>query len=115
LFIFQKYLGGNASGGGIPVWVYYSFFLGSFCSIASVVWSVYKTPEIPPSDEELEELRKSKEESHFLHHLSKSFCNTRYAQITLAACFGLSVPMVCTILLLAVHYANAQVVAVWNF
>ncbi|WP_034671242.1 MFS transporter [Epilithonimonas caeni] len=65
LFIFQKYLGGNASGGGIPVWVYYSFFLGSFCSISSVVWSVYKTPEIPPSDEELEELRKSKEESHF--------------------------------------------------
>ena len=65
LFIFQKYLGGNVSGGGIPVWVYYSFFLGSFCSIASVVWSVYKTPEIPPSEQELEELRKFKEGSTF--------------------------------------------------
>jgi maltose/moltooligosaccharide transporter len=29
------------------------FFLGSFCSIASVAWSVYKTPEIPPTEEKL--------------------------------------------------------------
>ncbi|GEN77718.1 MFS transporter [Chryseobacterium hagamense] len=66
LFVFQKYLGGNAAGGGIPVWVYYSFFLGSFCSIASVAWSVYRTPEIPPAAEELAELKKAKEESTFL-------------------------------------------------
>lgn len=57
LFIFQKYFGGNSSTTGIPAWVYYSFFLGSFCSIASVGWSVYKTPEIPPTEEELENLR----------------------------------------------------------
>ncbi len=65
LFIFQKYLGGNASEGGIPVWVYYSFFLGSFCSIASVAWSVYKTPEIPPSEEEIAVLKIEKEKSTF--------------------------------------------------
>lgn len=65
LFVFQKYLGGNSANGGIPVWVYYSFFLGSFCSIASVAWSVYKTPEIPPTEEEIEELRKAKEKSTF--------------------------------------------------
>ncbi len=63
LFIFQKYLGGNSATGGIPTWVYYSFFLGSFCSIASVAWSVYKTPEIPPTPEELEQLKKEKENS----------------------------------------------------
>lgn len=65
LFVFQKYLGGNSANGGIPVWVYYSFFLGSFCSIASVAWSVYKTPEIPPTDDEIEELRIAKEKSTF--------------------------------------------------
>ncbi|ASW76331.1 MFS transporter [Chryseobacterium piperi] len=63
LFVFQKYLGGDSESGGIPVWVYYSFFLGSFCSIASVVWSVYKTPEIPPTDEELAKLKADKEHS----------------------------------------------------
>ncbi|KNB60211.1 MFS transporter [Chryseobacterium sp. Hurlbut01] len=61
LFVFQKYFGGTSESGGIPAWVYYSFFLGSFCSIASVVWSVYKTPEIPPTDEELAILKAEKE------------------------------------------------------
>ncbi|MDN5481297.1 MAG: MFS transporter, partial [Chryseobacterium sp.] len=63
LFVFQKYLGGTSESGGIPKWVYYSFFLGSFCSIASVVWSVYKTPEIPPTDEELAQLKAERENS----------------------------------------------------
>lgn len=61
LFVFQKYFGGTSESGGIPIWVYYSFFLGSFCSIASVVWSVYKTPEIPPTEEELIKLKTEKE------------------------------------------------------
>ncbi|MCR9016832.1 MFS transporter [Aquiflexum gelatinilyticum] len=51
LFIFQMYIPGTA--GSLPVWVYASFFLGSVCSITSVGWSIYKTPEIPPSEEEL--------------------------------------------------------------
>ena len=37
--------------GSLPYWVYASFFLGTFCSIASVTWSVIKTPEIPPTEE----------------------------------------------------------------
>lgn len=51
LFIFQMYIPGTA--GSLPVWVYASFFLGSVCSITSVGWSIYKTPEIPPTKEEL--------------------------------------------------------------
>ncbi len=46
----------------IPKWVYYSFFLGAITSVATILWSVIKTPEIPPSNEELLEIRKSKEQ-----------------------------------------------------
>ena len=58
LFVFQKYFPQGA--GKIPLWVYGSFFLGSFCSIASVLWSMSKTPEIPPTAEELAALRAHK-------------------------------------------------------
>ncbi|WP_296705591.1 MFS transporter [Algoriphagus sp.] len=51
LFVFQKYIPGVA--GSLPIWVYASFFLGTVCSIGSVVWSMSKTPEYPPSEEEL--------------------------------------------------------------
>ena len=44
----------------IPTWVYYSFFLGAIASIGTILWSVIKTPEIPPSDEEMEELKQQK-------------------------------------------------------
>ncbi|TAE08218.1 MAG: MFS transporter, partial [Bacteroidetes bacterium] len=44
----------------IPYWVFGSFFLGSVCSIASVSWSLYTTPEIPPTAEELKALREQK-------------------------------------------------------
>ena len=56
LFFFQKHITG--SYGQLPIWVYASFFLGTICSIASVGWSVYKTPEIPPTEEELAALKK---------------------------------------------------------
>lgn len=55
LFIFQKVIIGKH--GSIPYWVFGSFFLGSVCSISSVLWSISKTPEIPPTPEELEKLR----------------------------------------------------------
>lgn len=42
---------------GIPYWVFGSFFIGAICSIVSVVWSVTTTPEIPPTEAELAELR----------------------------------------------------------
>jgi len=58
LFIFQKFIPGQH--GAIPYWVFGSFFLGSICSISSVLWSISKTPEIPPTPEELAVLRANK-------------------------------------------------------
>ncbi|MDC8002994.1 MFS transporter [Aureisphaera galaxeae] len=47
----------SESVSAIPKWVYYSFFLGAIASITTVLWSNWKTPEIPPSEEELEEIK----------------------------------------------------------
>jgi len=58
LFVFQSTIKG-ASDVGIPYWVYGSFFVGSVCSIGSVLWSVSKTLEIPPSEEDLAALHAS--------------------------------------------------------
>ncbi|MBL7844480.1 MAG: MFS transporter [Cyclobacteriaceae bacterium] len=55
LFAFPLIIVGKT--GAIPNWVFASFFLGAFCSITSVWWSIRTTPEIPPSPEELEEIR----------------------------------------------------------
>ncbi len=64
LFIFQKNIHGEAKAAdgqsGIPYWVYGSFFVGAVCSITSVLWSMSKTPEIPPSEEELVLIRNAK-------------------------------------------------------
>lgn len=61
LYVFQKVIKGDAilpdGRHGIPYWVYGSFFVGAVCSITSVLWSTSKTPEIPPTDEELTALR----------------------------------------------------------
>ena len=58
LYFFQKHITGTH--GQIPYWVFGSFFLGSVCSITSVGWSIYKTPEIPPTPEELAALKAGK-------------------------------------------------------
>jgi maltose/moltooligosaccharide transporter len=58
LFIFQKVITGKH--GQIPYWVFGSFLLGSVCSISSVIWSITKTPEIPPTPEELVALKASR-------------------------------------------------------
>jgi len=55
LYFFQIYFKG--SWGALPVWVYASFFLGTVCSITSVLWSMSKTPEYPPSEAELAALK----------------------------------------------------------
>ena len=64
LYFFQKHINGEAKASdgrsGIPYWVFGSFFVGAFCSITSVLWSVLKTPEIPPSPDELQALRDRK-------------------------------------------------------
>ena len=56
LYIFGRIITGETAA-GIPYWVFGSFFVGAICSISSVAWSVSKTPEIPPTDEELAEMR----------------------------------------------------------
>lgn len=56
LFYFQGNITG-ASASGIPYWVYGSFFVGAVCSITSVLWSLHTTPEIPPTEKELEYIR----------------------------------------------------------
>ncbi len=58
LFVFQKYIPGKS--GAIPYWVFGSFFLGAVCSILSVLWSMTKTTEIAPSEEELALLKAQK-------------------------------------------------------
>ncbi len=61
LFLFQlvPFLNKN-NGNNIPYWVFASFFFGAVCSITSVMWSNKTTPEIPPTEEELAELRSKK-------------------------------------------------------
>lgn len=59
LYFFQQVWKGEAAT-GIPYWVFGAFFVGSFCSVASVLWSISTTPEIPPTDEELALLRSQK-------------------------------------------------------
>jgi maltose/moltooligosaccharide transporter len=57
--LFKNILKGeNASG--IPYWVFGSFFLGAICSIGSVWWSMKTTPELEPSKEEMEHIKKGK-------------------------------------------------------
>lgn len=58
LFIFPLLIVGKT--GALPNWVYASFFLGAICSIGSIWWSVKSTPEIPPTPEELLEIKNAK-------------------------------------------------------
>jgi maltose/moltooligosaccharide transporter len=92
LFVFQKFIPGVA--GSLPVWVYASFFLGTICSIGSVGWSISKTPEIPPSPEELKVLNeKNKGQLHpvlqfFLSLLTSLFVYTLFAFLLIPAIFN---------------------------
>ena len=52
IIYFQDILGlAEEVAGSIPLWLYYSFFIGAVLSITTILWSVYKTKEIPPSPE----------------------------------------------------------------
>ena len=55
LFVFPLIVIGKT--GAIPNWVFASFFLGSVCSIATIWWSMRTTPEIPPTKEELQQMK----------------------------------------------------------
>jgi maltose/moltooligosaccharide transporter len=62
IVLFQYLLGDESIevAGSIPQWLYYSFYIGGILSIATILWSVLKTPEIPPSDAELAEINHDK-------------------------------------------------------
>lgn len=62
IFIFQDWYSASETidsvSSKIPNWLYYSFFMGAILSVATIIWSVLKTPEIPPSESELKEIEK---------------------------------------------------------
>ena len=61
--LFFKYIFGEALDevGTIPQWIYYAFYIGAFLSLTTVLWSIFKTPEIPPAAEELIKINKFNE------------------------------------------------------
>ena len=64
VFICQSIFGTEMGDtGGIPAWLYYPFFIGSLLSIGTILWSVLKTPENPPTEEEWEEINAVREQS----------------------------------------------------
>ncbi|WP_405380413.1 MFS transporter [Maribacter sp. LLG6340-A2] len=65
IVLFQYLFGGDSVevAGTIPTWLYYSFYIGAILSITTILWSVLKTPEIPPSPEELAEINEAKGKS----------------------------------------------------
>ena len=74
IFIFQDWFTEPVvtEAQGIPTWLYYSFFLGAVLSMVTILWSVFKTPEIPPSDEELDRIIKDRQEP-FIKRLQAPF------------------------------------------
>ncbi|KAA3620915.1 MAG: MFS transporter [Flavobacterium sp.] len=62
IVLFQYLFGGTSveEAGTIPQWLYYSFYIGAFLSLTTILYSVLKTPEIPPSEEEMKEINELK-------------------------------------------------------
>lgn len=62
IVLFQDWFGGESTEevGKIPQWIYYSFYIGAFLSLVTILWSVSKTSEIPPSEEEMKEINEIK-------------------------------------------------------
>lgn len=63
IILFQDIFGGEEISQAVPKWMYYSFFIGSFLSISTILWSMVKTSEISPSDEELKTILENKAKS----------------------------------------------------
>ena len=80
IILFQYLLGDESVevAGSIPKWLYYSFYIGGILSITTILWSVLKTPEIPPSDEELEEINADKAKP-LAQRIAKPFAEIRDA------------------------------------
>ncbi len=62
IVLFQYLFGGESLevAGTIPTWLYYSFYIGAILSITTILWSVLKTPEIPPTSDELADINQVK-------------------------------------------------------
>ena len=62
IVLFQYLFGGESVevAGTIPTWLYYSFYIGAILSITTILWSVLKTPEIPPTSDELADINQAK-------------------------------------------------------
>ena len=56
LFVFQKIFPGSAEG-AVPTWVFVVFWFGAVCAIVTVGLAMLRTKEIPPTDEELAQIR----------------------------------------------------------
>ena len=79
ILLFQYLFGEEADvAGTIPQWIYYSFYVGAILSLTTILWSVFKTAEIPPSDKELKEINKIKQLS-LLNKMAKPFVEIREA------------------------------------
>ena len=79
ILLFQYLFGEEADVAGIiPQWIYYSFYIGALLSLTTILWSVFKTAEIPPSEEELNEINKIKQLS-LLNKMAKPFVEIREA------------------------------------
>ena len=79
ILLFQYLFGKEADvAGTIPQWIYYSFYIGAILSLTTILWSVFKTAEIPPSAEELKEINKIKTLS-LLNKMAKPFVEIREA------------------------------------
>ena len=73
ILLFQYLFGEEADvAGTIPQWIYYSFYIGAILSLTTILWSVFKTAEIPPTEEELKEINKIKNLS-LLNKIVKPF------------------------------------------
>jgi maltose/moltooligosaccharide transporter len=56
LYVFQKLLTGTSEA-GVPTWVFVCFWLGAVCCLVTISIAMMRTREVPPTDEELAEIR----------------------------------------------------------
>jgi len=79
ILLFQYLFGEEADvAGTIPQWIYYSFYIGAILSLTTILWSVFKTAEIAPSEDELKEINKIRTLS-LLNKMAKPFIEIREA------------------------------------
>ena len=79
ILLFQYLFGEEADvAGTIPQWIYYSFYIGAILSLTTILWSVFKTAEISPSEDELKEINKIRTLS-LLNKMAKPFIEIREA------------------------------------